>query len=277
MSKVSLDLAKALIAEGLSQKDAAFRIGVTQATLSRFCKTHDLKFKHGLTRDPGAREMRMAALYRNGYTLQQIGDLYGVTRERVRQLITKHYGMRAPDGGLAEQARKKSEAKDRARNAKYLRKYGCTVEQYESLRQVGRQMIATGYGEYRTPLRAYATQKSSAKHRGIEWKLTLWEWWAIWKTSGKWEQRGRGDGYVMCRIGDVGPYSPENVFIDLATENLSKRSNRKTDLPTGVSERNGRYRAMRDRVYLGTFATPDLAHAAYLAAAFAPSQQRAAS
>lgn len=31
-------------------------------------------------------------LREQGYTLQAIGDEYGVTKERIRQLLTKHYG-----------------------------------------------------------------------------------------------------------------------------------------------------------------------------------------
>jgi hypothetical protein len=40
-------------------------------------------------KEPGAREIDMAELYRGGATLQGIGDKYGITRERVRQLLAK--------------------------------------------------------------------------------------------------------------------------------------------------------------------------------------------
>jgi len=35
------------------------------------------------------RNRRMVALYEHGLTLQDIGDLYGMTRERVRQITTR--------------------------------------------------------------------------------------------------------------------------------------------------------------------------------------------
>lgn len=59
-----------------------------------------------------------------------------------------------------------------------------------------------------------------AKVRGIEWQLTFEEWWDIWEQSGKYEQRGRGAGkYCMSRIGDVGPYSVNNVVIKTIDDN----------------------------------------------------------
>lgn len=33
------------------------------------------------------REYKMAEMYKRGKTMQEIGDMYGITRERVRQLI----------------------------------------------------------------------------------------------------------------------------------------------------------------------------------------------
>lgn len=69
----------------------------------------------------------------------------------------------------------------------------------------------------------YTQQKSNAKQRGVEFRLTLEEWKQIWLDSGKWEQRGRGaDKYCMCRIGDTGAYEVGNVFIALNTSNLSE-------------------------------------------------------
>ncbi len=67
----------------------------------------------------------------------------------------------------------------------------------------------------------YTQQKSNAKQRGVDFKLTLEEWTDIWIASGKWDQRGRGaDKYCMCRVGDQGCYEVGNVFIDLGKINV---------------------------------------------------------
>ena len=64
----------------------------------------------------------------------------------------------------------------------------------------------------------YCRQKGGAKARGIPWQFTLVQWWDVWKSSGKWDERGIG-GYVMGRFGDVGPYSASNVYICTHAQN----------------------------------------------------------
>jgi hypothetical protein len=53
----------------------------------------------------------------------------------------------------------------------------------------------------------------------IGWELNLWQWWSIWQRSGKWEQRGRGSRYGMCRFNDTGPYASGNVYIATCVDN----------------------------------------------------------
>lgn len=224
-------------------------------------------------RSPAAKERaaKMVALYKAGYTTIQIGEVYGITRERVRQLMTRHFGIRHGDGGksviVAESRAKRKAEKD----AQCMAKFGCTHSQYQGVLRVGREMIASGLSRERTPRGAYLAQKRNAAVRGIGWELTFWQWWTIWQESGHWEQRGRGSGYVMCRKGDEGPYAVGNVFIATSIENVSTGKHKKSDLPTGVHQApSGRFTAHRQingqGLYLGTFDTPDLAHAAYLMA-----------
>lgn len=72
---------------------------------------------------------------------------------------------------------------------------------------------------------AFNRQKCSAGKRGIGWNMSLGEWWAIWRESGKWEQRGRGRGkYHMARNRDAGTYAPENVRIILCEDNLAEEN-----------------------------------------------------
>lgn len=109
---------------------------------------------------------------------------------------------------------------------------------------------------------------NTAKRDGIEFNLTFDEWWNIWQQSGHWEQRGRGsEKYCMCRKGDVGPYSAENVFIATNAENVAAIARAKT-LPIGVRTQRGKFyatRCIRNVSYhIGTFATPELAREAYL-------------
>lgn len=119
----------------------------------------------------------------------------------------------------------------------------------------------------------FTIQRSQAKRRGIAWELSFEQWIAIWTESGHWEQRGKTAGsYCMARHGDVGPYAVGNVSIITVEQNTSEGSRVDTSLPLGVS-RSGKtsFRAIRyvggRKIHLGSFATPEEAHEAYLKAA----------
>ena len=201
----------------------------------------------------------MAALFRSGRTLQEIGDQFGVTRERVRQVLKKFYGITAVDGGQTKKAADKREKFEARRNNASLKKWGCNWDQYVALRAM------------KKPTRCYAAHRQNSKKRGIGFDLTLWQWWSIWQQSGKWALRGRGQGYMMCRVGHEGPYAVGNVFIATGCENSSDQKRKSSGLPRGVykHKRCTGYTAFRMmdgvKYRLGTFPTPELAHAAYLA------------
>lgn len=72
------------------------------------------------------------------------------------------------------------------------------------------------------PIGKYRAQRRQAVTRSIEWGFTLETWWQVWESSGHWDQRGTGSGYVMARIRDTGPYKPGNVRIITASANVSE-------------------------------------------------------
>lgn len=148
------------------------------------------------------RAERMADLYKSGLTLAQVGFRFGVTRERVRQIL-KSIGK--------DKTRAKPEPKaSAARNAARIRiaeKWGVTYERWKSLRADG------------TVVR-FERQRNAARGRGIPWELTFAQWLGVWESSGKIGERGRGkDKFCMARIGDVGAYSVDNVIIKTHSEN----------------------------------------------------------
>lgn len=267
------------VRSNLTFKQTADRFGVSQQALGRAARANGIQLRHGnecdLDKD---RSNAMAALYLSGYTLQQIGDQYGITRERVRQVIKKRTGITRKDGGLARAAADKRDRNRQKREADCLLKWGCSVAQHRQLLALARQMKAEGHSPYQTPTGAFRSQRNSAKNRNIEWDLTLWQWWTIWQASGHWDDRGRGQGYVMCRNGDDGAYAVGNVFIAPARLNSSDNKNKKSNLPMGVRHiKRGNYEtyvAQRmiagKQLRLGNFKTPELAHAAYLLAAPTP-------
>lgn len=70
---------------------------------------------------------------------------------------------------------------------------------------------------------AYRGQYDSAKRRGVGWGFTYLEWVRVWVESGHLVERGvKGDGYVMSRFNDSGPYKPGNVEIIRSSENLAQ-------------------------------------------------------
>lgn len=123
-----------------------------------------------------------------------------------------------------------------------------------------------------SPELKFQWQRARAKRRGIPWQMTFEQWWAIWSASGLWEKRGRNVGcYVMARNGDAGPYAVGNVSIILHSQNIIDGVTKDRDLPVGVYLNGKNFAAKRHvngrKRHLGTFPTPELAHAAYLKAA----------
>lgn len=167
------------------------------------------------------RAEHMEAKFRAGDTLESIAVSFGITRQRVWQILTKR-GIGGEDGGRTARARTKQEAVIAARRVRVARQFGCDLALYDEVRRIGLEMARQGRAYKQTPLGAYCQQRNTAADRGIAWELNFEQWWRLWSDSGKWADRGRGVGkYVMCRRGDVGPYSAANAFIALATYNTS--------------------------------------------------------
>jgi hypothetical protein len=145
-----------------------------------------------------------------GSTLEEVGQRFGVTRERIRQ-IAKTHGIPC---GRPTRTKLNADRRTAEKDQSSVAKWGCSVAEYRAL---GRPVTD-----------AFQRQRQNASKRGIAWEFaTLWEWWCVWRDSGKWAERGRKDGqYVMARRGDVGPYAPWNVEIKTSNENCAEGRSR---------------------------------------------------
>lgn len=207
-TKMMIEALSGFAASGFTMQETADETGSCYATVARYARDHDIKFLRAGLSCGSERSARMAALYKQGKTLAQIGAEYDVTRERVRQIITKHHGLTAKHGGKTKLAKDRRKQVYAARDVRSMGHWGCPWSQYVILRDMKR------------PTRAFAAQRRSANDRQIPWEMNLWQWWTVWQQSGHWEDRGRGRGYCMCRKGDSGPYSVDNVYIATGVENI---------------------------------------------------------
>lgn len=97
----------------------------------------------------------------------------------------------------------------------YQKQYMSTYQLSEESKKKNREW----YKKYKlTPKYRFVQAKNAAKQRGISFFFTFEEWLKVWQDSGHWEERGP-KGYCMCRKGDEGPYSIDNVYIALHIEN----------------------------------------------------------
>lgn len=240
--------------------------------------------------DMSLRNAAMKEMFLRGKTLAEVGAAFGITRERVRQVLTK-VGITRLDGGAAMRSlrniRDKAEKIDRLRakrEQRHFDKYGMSIADLDAI-------CAAPRSSREHPTVKFSQQKKSAKARGIAWELSFADWWRIWRESGKWDQRGRSKGYCMARWGDDGPYSAENVYICTIGQNFSDSYSVKpwaSRFPNGhpasalrrgtgrgwylkTTRKTKRYVAQicvnGVTVYIGSFKTPEQAHAAYLAKA----------
>lgn len=161
----------------------------------------------GVRRISDAEREAIGVAYKAGRTLAHIGCEYGVSRERIRQIL-KLVGVQPEDGGTKSFIPIRIAAKQQLIESKIMLKHGMPYRKF--------MQILSAYG--RSPLKKFLQQRNSAKKRGIGWELSFGEWWRIWEASGRWPERGVG-GYVMARRGDVGPYSKRNIEICTSSQN----------------------------------------------------------
>ena len=171
------------------------------------------------------RDQEIIAFYKEGKTLQEIGDIYGLSRERIRQLL-KMNGLNSMDGGkILHNIFKKIHCikKVSPQELKCLNSYGCSRE----VRNCFGKPHLKGTLAY-----SYHNQKSNALSRGLLFNLTLPEWVEIWRQSGHLHERGKGSGkYVMARFSDSGGYTKDNVQI--ITHNENSKEAREMDYISG--------------------------------------------
>ena len=75
---------------------------------------------------------------------------------------------------------------------------------------------------------AFKSQHDSAKSRGIPFLFSFADWWAWWKVDNRWEKRGlKGNGFVMARYGDAGPYAEWNVYCATHAQNIADQDKAK--------------------------------------------------
>lgn len=162
----------------------------------------------------------IAERYKAGLTLEQIGAEFGITRERVRQILRTRCGLTGADGGAAVRKRLREpilraalDSRTARQDAKKLHAWGLTIAEYKAHVAEFGSVIKKG-----SPMYAFINQRRTANFLNDKWQFVFKDWWAFWRESGKWELRGRGDGYCMCRKDTSGPYAIGNVDIKTNAE-----------------------------------------------------------
>lgn len=141
----------------------------------------------------------VAAAWRSGLTLEQLGIRYGVTRERIRQVLRK-FGLSPSEGGSHVRAKERRGLLRAADARRQMARYGMPRQERLALSP----SVRIGY----------YSQQRNAKRRGIKFDLLMADWLAVWIASGKLGERGLGSNkYCMARRDDSGGYTAGNVYI----------------------------------------------------------------
>lgn len=193
-------------------------------TVRGYEKPH-IYFKHGELRvrtvdDRGTltwhvldpRTEHMMQLYKSGKTLREIGEVYGITREGVRQLL-KPWGITRKYGGKAIRYRKVVTEKRNRVNQNILARWGITSDEYQKIRAKYGPHASSG-----SPFRLFIEQRRNFRCRtNVPWTLKFVDWWRCWQESGKWKERGRGR-YVLARIVPTEGFHAGNIRVVLMGE-----------------------------------------------------------
>jgi hypothetical protein len=152
--------------------------------------------------------------FKSGVTLTELARVYGVSRQRIHQIIAKA-GLSRRHGGEYVKRTPKRES----RIAEHLKKWGMS-------RAEKAKYVIYWKGICVNVTKVYFAQKHNAEYRNIGFRLSFKEWLDVWGELLL--HRGRGKrGLCMCRFNDSGSYEYGNVFIGYAVENSRAGKTRK--------------------------------------------------
>lgn len=137
-------------------------------------------------------------------SLIALAKRYKVSRQRIDQILRAEGLTEIMSERKAEDAVKRAEGKAARllaeKEAKLLRK-----------------IVKFGGDPTAIPMsarEAFRSQRCNAQRRGIQWTLSLVDWWEIWQASGKYKQRGKlHDQYVLTRHDFDRGFVPDNVCV----------------------------------------------------------------
>lgn len=138
-------------------------------------------------------------------TMEEIGAEFGITRERVRQLLKSNFGIVGNDT-LAQRREAKAKIIERTRERVTLENKGVSVAQLKELQRAGFT-------------RVFSQKRANVLRSGGEWGLTLGQFYKIWHESGHLSSIGKGrEKYGMTTIDRSMRFVVGNVEISLTTD-----------------------------------------------------------
>jgi hypothetical protein len=164
-----------------------------------------------------SREETMCTMYREGRTLQEIGDRFGITRERVRQLI-RPLGVTRADGGIhiaaVENQRRREVRASASREARSMSTYGCSYAEAKRLN------YGMAFSDVGSPAFAYMRDRCNHTRRGKTFELTFPQWSDLFEAAGGVFNRGRfAEGLVLSLRDKRGNFVMGNVRVITLSEN----------------------------------------------------------
>lgn len=146
-----------------------------------------------------SRESDMIDMYVSGLTYREIGEIYGVSRQRIHQIL-KPFGITWVDGGAHLISQKRLAEYEARLEAKIQDKYQITLSDY-------REFMANGY-KY-SWIRAYQNHRNNHKKDG--YNLSFKDWWEFLSSHDNYEDYARG-GYSLVRRTKNLPWSKFNLL-----------------------------------------------------------------
>lgn len=166
------------------------------------------------------RDCDMCNMFRDGIVLEEIGNKYNITRERVRQILRRH-GLTRFDGGqhvITLQKKQKQDALRKERRTKRAAKYGVTLEVFDKL---AKRVSSHAMARFRE-IRWHVSAGTYPYKKGVEWDLTLLDYANTWEKAGL-EPAQRG--YYFARKDLDKGYVKDNMQILTAGEFGSRTAN----------------------------------------------------